>query len=308
MALLLGRRRRPRLLVPRARCALEGAAVRPPSGWAAAARAGWSACSARHCFTCVLGALSAGLLVLVFLTALIGEPSSAQNLAPTFIYIVFWLGLVPLQVLLGNVWSRAQPVARDRERCRVALAAAGLGLDAAARLPAAARRLARRGRSRLVRGARAHLRRACEPARARVGGCPLQLRDVVRHGRVRPARWDEHGNGFTVYFGLLARIAPFGEHDGRLVLRAAVHRARGRRTDARDARLRGRDARVGRVRRAQPGAVLAEPERRPRRADTSSTRRGRPSCSRPGWPLRASSAASSSSRSPISRRRRSRSG
>ena len=31
--------------------------------------------------------------------------------------------------------------------------------------------------------------------------------------------WDEHGNGFTVYFGLLARIAPFGEHDGRLVLR-----------------------------------------------------------------------------------------
>ena len=31
--------------------------------------------------------------------------------------------------------------------------------------------------------------------------------------------WDENGNGFTVYFGLLARIAPFGEHDGRLVLR-----------------------------------------------------------------------------------------
>ena len=31
--------------------------------------------------------------------------------------------------------------------------------------------------------------------------------------------WDEHGNGFTVYFGLLARIAPFGEHEGRLVLR-----------------------------------------------------------------------------------------
>ena len=31
--------------------------------------------------------------------------------------------------------------------------------------------------------------------------------------------WDEHGNGFTVYFGLLARIAPFGEHDGRLVVR-----------------------------------------------------------------------------------------
>src|SRR4029079_7300432 len=47
----------------------------------------------------------AGLLVLIFLTSLIGEPSSAQNLSPTFIYVIFWLGLVPVQVLFGNVWS-----------------------------------------------------------------------------------------------------------------------------------------------------------------------------------------------------------
>ena len=31
--------------------------------------------------------------------------------------------------------------------------------------------------------------------------------------------WNEHGDGFTVYFGLLARIAPFGERDGRLIVR-----------------------------------------------------------------------------------------
>ena len=31
--------------------------------------------------------------------------------------------------------------------------------------------------------------------------------------------WTEHGDAFTVYFGLLARIAPFGEHEGRLVVR-----------------------------------------------------------------------------------------
>jgi hypothetical protein len=34
--------------------------------------------------------------------------------------------------------------------------------------------------------------------------------------------WDDHGNGFTVYFGLLARIGPFAERDGRLVLRAPL--------------------------------------------------------------------------------------
>jgi hypothetical protein len=34
--------------------------------------------------------------------------------------------------------------------------------------------------------------------------------------------WDEHANGFTVYFGLLARIAPFGEYEGRLVIRVPL--------------------------------------------------------------------------------------
>jgi hypothetical protein len=34
--------------------------------------------------------------------------------------------------------------------------------------------------------------------------------------------WDEHANGFTVYFGLLARIAPFGEHERRLVIRVPL--------------------------------------------------------------------------------------
>ena len=31
--------------------------------------------------------------------------------------------------------------------------------------------------------------------------------------------WAERGEAFTVYFGLLARIAPFAEHDGRIAWR-----------------------------------------------------------------------------------------
>ncbi len=57
----------------------------------------------------VLGAFSVALLALVFLTALLGEPSSAVNLAPTFVYVVFWLGVVVLQVVLGNVWPVLNP-------------------------------------------------------------------------------------------------------------------------------------------------------------------------------------------------------
>ena len=42
--------------------------------------------------------------------------------------------------------------------------------------------------------------------------------------------WDAHGDGFTVYFGLLARIAPFGEHEGRLVVRMPLSGLAGRET------------------------------------------------------------------------------
>ena len=73
--------------------------------------------------------------------------------------------------------------------------------------------------------------------------------------------WDAHGNGFTVYFGLLARIAPFGEHEGRLVLRMPFSGLSGREHDAGHARVRRGDAGLGRLRRPQPRVVLAEPPR-----------------------------------------------
>ena len=58
-----------------------------------------------------LGAISFTLLVVVAVAALVGERSPSENFAPTFIYVVFWLGLVPLVVVFGNMWTSAQPVA-----------------------------------------------------------------------------------------------------------------------------------------------------------------------------------------------------
>jgi hypothetical protein len=167
----------------------------------------------------VLGAISAALLALVFLTALIGEPTSAQNLAPTFVYIVFWLGLVPLQVVFGNVWRVLNPwiaVAGGvawlwrrlgqewtppldyPQRLGVWPGAVALGLFAALELTYA------------------------EPSSPRALALAIALYSYAMwFGMAAFGRqtWDDHGNGFTVYFGLLARIAPFGEHEGRLVVR-----------------------------------------------------------------------------------------
>jgi hypothetical protein len=167
----------------------------------------------------VLGALSAGLLGLVFMTALIGEPSSAQNLAPTFIYIVFWLGLVPLQVLFGNVWRVLNPWLAVADA--VAWLWRRLGQEWTPPLDYPKRLGVWPGAVFLSCFAALELAYA-EPASPRALALAVALYSyAIWFGMAAYGRrtWDDHANGFTVYFGLLARIAPFGEHDGRLVVR-----------------------------------------------------------------------------------------
>ena len=221
---------RARPLVPRARSTLEDAAARAAARLAIRCRPGSSGSCARRVLHGVLGAISAGLLVLIFLTALIGEPSSAQNLSPTFIYVIFWLGLVPLQVVFGNVWrvlnpwlaiangvewiwrklgQEWKPPLEYPERLGVWPAAFFLLCFAALELCYA------------------------EPASPRALALAIALYSyamwfgMAAYGR---REWDSRGNGFSVYFGLLARIAPFGEHEGRLVWRVPFSGLSGRET------------------------------------------------------------------------------
>ncbi len=167
----------------------------------------------------VVGALSAGLLALIFLTALIGEPSSAENLSPTFILVIFWLGLVPVQVLLGNVWTVLNPWLAVADA--VAWVWRKLGQEWTPPLAYPERLGVWPGAFFLFLFAALELAYA-EPASPRALALAIALYSyamwfgMAAYGRTT---WDEHANGFTVYFGLLARIAPFGERDGRLVVR-----------------------------------------------------------------------------------------
>jgi hypothetical protein len=167
----------------------------------------------------VLGTISAGLLLLVFATALVGEPSSADNLAPTFVYVLFWLGIVVLQVVLGNVWPALNPW--------LAIAGAAAWLW---------RRLGRTWNPIVAYPERLGVYPAAlllfafaalelcyvDPANPRVLALAIALYSYVTWfgmAAVGRQRWLERGEAFSVYFGLLARIAPFGERDGRLVRR-----------------------------------------------------------------------------------------
>lgn len=81
---------------------LERAAWRPLS-----ARIGRGLTSPAVEIAC--GAIGAGLLALVVYAGFAGAPRVDQNITPTFVYVIFWLGFVPLSVLFGDVFRLFSP-------------------------------------------------------------------------------------------------------------------------------------------------------------------------------------------------------
>jgi len=59
----------------------------------------------------VLGVKSAsvGLFALVLAAGLWGNQHTLRNLAPTMLWVIWWVGLVYLSVLIGNLWSLINP-------------------------------------------------------------------------------------------------------------------------------------------------------------------------------------------------------
>ncbi|MDQ4082377.1 MAG: fenitrothion hydrolase [Actinomycetota bacterium] len=156
----------------------------------------------------VAGLLSFGLLVVVALAALLGSRTPAFNLAPTFVYVVFWLGLVPVVVLLGNVWPALNPWKAAADAVSWLAQRLGLELEGGAypdRLgywPAA-----------ILLALFTALELAYDdPASPRVLALAIFLYSGITWiGALLCGReeWFRRGDGFSVYFGLLSRMAPF---------------------------------------------------------------------------------------------------
>jgi hypothetical protein len=165
------------------------------------------------------GSVSFALLVLVTVAAAIGDRSPNENLAPRFVYVVFWLGVPALSVLFGNVWTVLSP-------WRAAAAAAAWASERSgvrwATPFAYPYRLGRWPAAVLLFAFAALELAYWDPADPRALVLAILLYSAITwlgmlaYGR---ERWIEGGEAFAVYFGLLAGIAPFGEHDGRLVVR-----------------------------------------------------------------------------------------
>jgi hypothetical protein len=161
----------------------------------------------------ILGGLSFGLLVVVWLAALVGRPDAGDNIAPVFVWVVFWLGLVPVVVVFGNLWSVLSPWRAAADAVAWVWAKAGRDWERASAYP---ERIGRWTAAALL-FAFATLElawpRSAEPrtlALAIVVYSWITWAGMLIYGR---RDWLENGEAFHVYFGLLARISPFAVRD-----------------------------------------------------------------------------------------------
>ncbi len=165
----------------------------------------------------VCGAVGVALLLLVVWSGAAGNQLTTANLAPTFVYVAFWVGLVPVSVVFGDVFRAFNPWrAAGRAIAWVSSKAAGEPLTAPLRYPE------RLGRWPAVIGLLAFtwLELAAQdgdlPRNVALAALVYSLLTGVGMALYGVEAWIGRAEAFSVYFNLFSRISPF-ERRGRQV-------------------------------------------------------------------------------------------
>jgi hypothetical protein len=160
--------------------------------------------------------VSVVLFVAVWVAALIGDTEPLENLAPTWIYVVFWLGLPALSLVFGDVWRALSPWRALADIWvwvweRLGLEARPLAVypEALGRWPGV-----------IALFAFAALELAyVDPASPRALALAVGIYTwITLYGMAAFGRetWSQRGEGFAILFGLFARMAPLHVVEGRL--------------------------------------------------------------------------------------------
>jgi hypothetical protein len=166
------------------------------------------------------GAIGVFLLGLVVYSGLRGTQSSTANFAPTFVYVIFWLGLVPASVLLGDVFKAFNPW-RAIGRL-VALIARGV---ARTDLPAPLAYPERLGNWPAAAGilAFATLELVASdgdrPENLAIATLVYSAVTFVGMALYGVDPWIRRGEAFSVYYNLFSRLSAFAARDGEVGLR-----------------------------------------------------------------------------------------
>lgn len=154
--------------------------------------------------------LGVALLVLLVVGGLTGTEATQANLTPTFVFVVFWVGLVFASVILGDVFHALNPW---RALGRIVARAVRRGPrpypQRLGRWPAAAGLLG----FTWLELAHSGGDRPDTIALAALVYTTAMVAAMAVYG-VEP--WLRRGEAFSVYFGLFARVAPLEVRDGVL--------------------------------------------------------------------------------------------
>ncbi|MCY7301974.1 MAG: fenitrothion hydrolase, partial [Thermoleophilia bacterium] len=167
----------------------------------------------------VVQALSVALFGVVLAAALLGTSDPTENLAPTWIYVIFWLGVPLLSLLFGNVWRALSPWRALADAFVWLWERTGREARPLAAYPERAGRYP--GAIALLAFVALELCYS-DPSNPRALAVAIGLYSYVAlFGMVAFGRetWSERGEGFAILFAYIARIAPLAAVDGRIRLR-----------------------------------------------------------------------------------------
>jgi hypothetical protein len=168
----------------------------------------------------VCGALGLGAFAFVVYAGFAGSQTPTSNILPTTVYVLFWVCLVPVSALFGDVFRAFSPWRAVGRAVGFAVRRlAGGGVPEPLPYPE------RLGRWPAVLGLLAFgwvelvATDGDDPsvlAALALGYATVQFVGMALYG---VERWISRGDAFGVYFGLFASLAPLTVQDGRLMAR-----------------------------------------------------------------------------------------
>ncbi|MDQ3675447.1 MAG: fenitrothion hydrolase [Actinomycetota bacterium] len=165
----------------------------------------------------ICGAIGVALFVLLVYAGFEGAQVETSNIAPAFVFVAVWVGLVPLSLLFGDVFKAFNPWrAVARAVAGVATMASRDGLPAPlpyperlGRWPAAAGVLV------FVWIELAYIG-SNDPSNLATLALVYAAVQFVGMSLYGIESWNRHGDGLAVYFGLFARLSPLRWERGAL--------------------------------------------------------------------------------------------
>jgi len=161
---------------------------------------------------------AAGLLaaLAVLLVAAVGPDPATSNFAPTWVYVWFWVGLVPASLLLGPVWKALNPL---RALSWIEARMTGVKEEPERSLPAGLGYWPAAGGLAAFVWLELVYQDAAKPVTVLIFLLLYGLVQLIGASYFG-MRWYERCDGFEVYSTLVGRLCPFGRRDdGRLVVR-----------------------------------------------------------------------------------------